>query len=337
MRTSGLLVLVLAAVFVGILVISLSVYTVDQTEQVIITQFGQPVGEPIPEPGLHFKLPFVQTVNTLDKRFLEWDGAPVAIPTRDKTYIHVDTFARWRIEDPKTYFVRLHDERSAQSRLEDILGSETRNSIAKHDLIEIVRTDKNRQPIRDERLKGGATGAIGVLPPIEFGRQKIEEEIKTAAAQKLAEFGITVLDFRIKRVNYNPDVLDRIYQRMISERLQIAQRFRSEGEGESARIAGQRERDLNEIQSNAYLQVQKIRGEADAKASEIYAKAYTQDSQAAEFYTFLKTLDAYRKIFTKDSTIVLSTDSQLFRLLKSAGARTVASPVPAAAPTADKQ
>ena len=331
-RSSGLLVLILAAVFVGILVISFSVYTIDQTEQVIITQFGEPVGDPITEPGLHFKLPFVQTVNTLDKRFLEWDGAPVAIPTRDKTYIHVDTFARWRIEDPKTYFVRLHDERSAQSRLEDILGSETRNSIAKHDLIEIVRTDKNRQPLRDESLKGGPTGVIGILPPIEFGRQKIEEEIKTSAAQKLAEFGITVLDFRIKRVNYNPDVLDRIYQRMISERLQIAQRFRSEGEGESARIAGQRERDLNEIQSNAYLQVQKIRGESDAKASEIYAKAYTQDSQAAEFYTFLKTLDAYRKIFTKDSTIILSTDSQLFQLLKRAGARTVASPVPTATP-----
>jgi modulator of FtsH protease HflC len=331
-KSSGLLVLILAAVFVGILVISLSVYTVDQTEQVIITQFGQPEGEPITEPGLHFKVPFVQAVNTLDKRFLEWDGAPVAIPTRDKTYIHVDTFARWRIEDPKTYFVRLHDERSAQSRLEDILGSETRNSIAKHDLIEIVRTDKNRQPIRDESLKGGPTGAIGVLPPIEFGRQKIEEEIKTAAAQKLAEFGITVLDFRIKRVNYNPDVLDRIYQRMISERLQIAQRFRSEGEGESARIAGQRERDLNEIQSNAYLQVQKIRGESDAKASEIYATAYTQDPQAAEFYTFLKTLDAYRKIFTKDSTIILSTDSQLFQLLKRAGAKTIASPVPTATP-----
>jgi modulator of FtsH protease HflC len=329
-RSSGLLVLILAAVFVGILVISLSVYTVDQTEQAIITQFGEPVGEPITEPGLHFKVPFVQTVNTLDKRFLEWDGAPVAIPTRDKTYIHVSTFARWRIDDPKTYFVRLHDERSAQSRLDDILGSETRNAIAKHDLIEIVRTDKNRQPLKDETLKGGVTNEIGVLPPIQFGRQKIEEEIKTSAAQKLAEFGITVLDFRIKRVNYNPDVLDRIYQRMISERLQIAQRFRAEGDGESARIAGQRERDLNEIQSNAYRQVQQIRGEADAKASEIYAKAYTQDPQAAEFYTFLKTLDAYRKIFTKDSTIVLSTDSQLFELLKRVGAKTSPTPSPEA-------
>src|SRR5467141_4712945 len=169
-------------------------FAVYQTEQVIITQFGKPQGDPITEPGLHFKLPLIQEVNRIDKRFLEWDGMPVAIPTRDKTYIHVDTYARWRIDDPKTYFVRLHDERSAQSRLEDILGSETRNSIAKHDLIEIVRTDKNRQPVRDETLKGGPTGTIGVLPPIVFGRQKIEDEIKTAATEKLKGFGIAVLD-----------------------------------------------------------------------------------------------------------------------------------------------
>jgi modulator of FtsH protease HflC len=325
MIRGGILAAVIAVLLVLLLVLSGAFYVVDQTEQAIITQFGQPVGNPVTEPGLHFKIPFTQSVNILDKRFLEWDGAPVAIPTRDKTYIRVDTFARWRIDDPKTYFVRLHDERSAQSRLEDILGSETRNSIAKHDLIEIVRSDKNRQPMRDETLKGGPTGTIGVLPPIQFGRQKIEEEIKTAAAQKLAEFGITVLDFRIKRVNYNPDVLDRIYQRMISERLQIAQRFRSEGEGESARIAGQRERDINEIQSNAYRKVQQIRGEADAKASETYARAYTQNPQAAEFYAFLKTLETYHTIFTKDSTLVLSTDSDIFALLKHAGTKTTAS------------
>jgi len=323
---------VFAVALVLLLILSGAFYTVDQTEQVIITQFGQPVGDPITEPGLHFKIPFVQSVNSLDKRFLEWDGAPVAIPTRDKTYIHVNTFARWRIEDPKLYFVRLHDERSAQSRLEDILGSETRNAIAKHDLIEIVRTDKNRQPLRDETLKGGPTGTIGVLPPIEFGRLKIEEEIKAASTQKLAEFGIAVLDFRIKRVNYNPDVLDRIYQRMISERLQIAQRFRSEGEGQSARIAGQRERDLNEIQSNAYRRVQEIRGEADAKATEIYARAYTQNPQAAEFYAFLKTLETYHKIFSKDSTLVLSTGSDIFALLKHAATKTTGSPIPIETP-----
>jgi membrane protease subunit HflC len=232
--------------------------------------------------------------------------------------------------------VRLRDERSAQSRLEDILGSETRNSIAKHDLIEIVRTDKNRRPLHDETLKGGptGTGTIGVLPPIEFGRLKIEEEIKTAATQKLAGFGIAVLDFRIKRVNYNPDVLDRVYQRMISERLQIAQRFRSEGDGESARIAGQRERDLNEIQSNAYRQVQQIRGEADAKATEIYARAYTQNPQAAEFYAFVKTLETYHRIFTKDSTLVLSTDSDIFTLLKHAATnKTAGSLIPVETPT----
>jgi membrane protease subunit HflC len=300
-----------------------SFYAVDQTEQVIITQFGKPVGDPITEPGLHFKLPLVQTISRIDKRFLEWDGAPVAIPTRDKTYIHVDTFARWRINDPKTYFVRLHDERSAQSRLEDILGSETRNAIAKHDLIEIVRTDKNRKPLHDENLKTVPTGVgtIGVLPPIQFGRLKIEEEIKAAAAAKLAEFGIELLDLRLKRVNYNPDVLDRIYQRMISERRQIAQRFRSEGEGEAARIAGQKERDLNEIQSTAYRQVQQIRGQADAKATEIYAHAYTQNPQAAEFYAFLKSMETYRKVLTKDATLVLSTDSDLFGLLKRAGTK----------------
>jgi membrane protease subunit HflC len=305
-----------AVVIFLFLVFSGAFYTVHQTEQVIITQFGRAIGEPITEAGLHFKTPLIQQVNTLDKRFLEWDGVPVAIPTRDKTYIQVESYARWRIADPKTYFVRLRDERSAQSRLEDILGSETRNSIAKHDLIEIVRTDKNRQPLRDETIKGGQTGALGILPPIQYGRLKIEEEIKTAAAEKLTGFGIDILDFRIKRVNYNPDVLARIYQRMISERLQIAQRFRSEGEGESARIAGQRDRDINEINSTAYRQVQQIRGESDAKATEIYARAYTQNPQASEFYAFLKTLDAYHRIFTKDSTLVLSTDSDIFSLLK---------------------
>ena len=303
-------------------------YAVHQTEQVIVTQFGKPVGEPTTDPGLHFKLPFIQEVNRIDKRFLEWDGLPVAIPTRDKTYIHVDTYARWRIEDPKTYFVRLHDERSAQSRLEDILGSETRNAIAKHDLIEIVRTDKDRKPMVDESLKVGPVGigTIGVLPPIAYGRLKIEAEIKTAAAVKLAEFGVQLLDLRLRRVNYNPDVLDRIYQRMISERRQIAQRFRSEGEGEAARIAGNKERDLNEIQSTAYRKVQEIRGQADAKATEIYARAYTQNAQAAEFYAFLKSMETYRKVLTKDSTLVLSTDSDLFNLLKRANAKPTTTP-----------
>jgi len=293
-------------------------YTVSQAEQVILTQFGKPVGEPVSEPGLHLKVPFIQEVHRLDKRFLEWDGAPVAIPTKDKTYIRVETFARWRISDPKTYFVRLRDERSAQSRLEDILGSDTRNAVARHELIEIVRTDPLRQSVRDESLKTDGPGAVGVLPPIRVGRLKVEQEIATAAARKLSEFGIELLDVRLKRVNYNTDVLDRIYQRMMSERQQIAQRFRSEGEGEAAKIAGQKERDLSEIQSGAYLKAQQIRGESDAKASELYAKAFGSDPKAPEFYTFLKTLETYRLTFTKDTTLLLSTDSELFRLLKGA-------------------
>src|SRR5437899_11106648 len=272
MNKRGCLTLLSIVLAIGLLPILLGCFfAVYQTEQVIITQFGKAVGEPITDPGLHFKLPVIQEINRIDKRFLEWDGLPVAIPTRDKTYIHVDTFARWRINDAKTYFVRLRDERSAQSRLEDILGSETRNAVAKHDLIEIVRIDKNRKPLRDENLKNVPTGlgTIGVLPPIEYGRLKIEDEIKTKAAGKLSEFGIELLDLRLKRVNYNPDVLDRIYQRMMSERRQIAQRFRSEGEGEAARIAGQKERDLNEIQSTAYRQVQQIRGESAQQIEKI--------------------------------------------------------------------
>ena len=298
------------------LVVFLSAFTVDQTEQVIITQFGRPIGEPITQPGLHFKLPFVQQVNRFDKRFMAWDGPMVEMSTKDKTYVQVDTFARWRITNPMQYYLRLRDERSAQSRLEDILGSESRTAIARHELIEVVRTDKGRQPKTDETIAAASAGDLGVLRPIHFGRQSIEKGIFDAAAPKLAEFGIELLDVRFKRINYNPEVLERIYQRMISERLQIAQRFRSEGEGEAARINGNKERDINEIQSTAYKQVQEIRGEADAKATGIYAKAYTQKPEAAEFYRFLKSMETYGKVINGDATIVLSTNSDLFGLLK---------------------
>lgn len=311
---SGLLIIVLTAVLL------LSIYTVNQTEQVIITQFGSPVGDPITSPGLHFKIPFIQRVNTFDKRYLAWDGPMVEMSTKDKTYVQVDTFARWRITDPMRYYLRLRDERSAQSRLEDILGSETRTAIARHELIEVVRTDKDRQPLQDESLTGPLTGegTLGVLRPIHVGRVKIEKDVFDSAAPKLAEFGIELLDVRFKRINYNQQVLERIYQRMISERLQIAQRFRSEGEGEAARINGNKDRDLNQIESAAYKQVHEIQGEADAKATEIYAKAYAQKPEAAEFYKFIKSMETYRKIINPDATIVLSTKSDLFTLLKQA-------------------
>ena len=305
------------AVLLGLLLL-LSLYTVRQTEQVIITQFGRPIGEPITEPGLHFKLPFVQEVNRIDKRYLAWDGPMVEMSTKDKTYIQVDTFARWRITDPMQYFLRLRDERSAQSRLEDILGSETRTAVARHELIEVVRTEKQRKPLQDENAAATLTGvgALGVLRPIQFGRAELEKSIFESAAPKLAEFGIELLDIRIKRLNYNPAVLERIYQRMISERLQIAQRFRSEGEGEAARISGKKDRDINEIESTAYKRVQEIRGESDAKATEIYARAYTQKPQAADFYRFTKSMETYRKIIGSEATVVLSTNSDLFSLLK---------------------
>ena len=301
-----------------VLLLTSSLYTLDPTEQAIVTQFGRPVGEPVTEPGLHFKLPFVQQVNRIDKRYLAWDGPMVEMSTKDKTYIQVDTFARWRIADPMRYYLRLKDERSAQSRLEDILGSETRTAVARHELIEVVRTDKNRKPMQDEALAGSLSGAgtLGLLRPIQYGRSEIEKGVFAAAAPKLAEFGIELLDIRFKRINYNPEVLERIYQRMISERLQIASRFRSEGEGEAARISGQKERDINEIQSTAYKKVQEIRGEADAKATEIYAKAYTQRPEASEFYRFMKSMETYRKVIGPDATVVLSTDSDLFSLLK---------------------
>ena len=305
------------AVLLGLLLL-LSLYNVRQTEQVIITQFGRPIGEPITEPGLHFKLPFVQEVNRIDKRYLAWDGPMVEMSTKDKTYIQVDTFARWRITDPMQYFLRLRDERSAQSRLEDILGSETRTAVARHELIEVVRTEKQRKPLQDENAAATLTGvgALGVLRPIQFGRAELEKSIFESAAPKLAEFGIELLDIRIKRLNYNPEVLERIYQRMISERLQIAQRFRSEGEGEAARISGKKDRDINEIESTAYKRVQEIRGESDAKATEIYARAYTQKPQAADFYRFTKSMETYRKIIGSEATVVLSTNSDLFSLLK---------------------
>jgi membrane protease subunit HflC len=307
----------IAAVVLLGFVLFLSAYTVNQTEQVIITQFGKPVGEPITSPGLHLKLPFIQQVTRFDQRYLAWDGPMVEMPTKDKTYVQVETFARWRIKDPMQYYLRLRDERSAQSRLEDILGSETRTAIAKHELIEAVRTDKARQPLLDASLAGASTGVgtLGVLHPIRYGRLGIEKGVIDAAAQKLREFGIELLDVRFKRINYHPQVLERIHQRMISERLQIAQRFRSE-EGEAARISGQKERDINEIESTAYKRVQDIRGEADAKATEIYAKAYTQRPEAADFYRFLKSMETYRKIINTDATIILSTNSDLLALLK---------------------
>ncbi|MFM7291302.1 MAG: protease modulator HflC [Planctomycetia bacterium] len=314
-------------------------YTVDQAEQVVITQFGRPVGRPInaatPGAGLHFKLPFVQTANRFEKRILEWDGPPSEMTTRDKLYVVVDTFARWRIADPLKYFESLRDERSAMSRLDDILGSETRNVVARHDLIEVVRSDRARQPEQDAVLADSGA-AVGTLPPIEFGRKELEREILAAAQPKVGLWGIELLDLRVKRLNYKSGVIEKIYDRMISERMQIAERFRSEGAGEAAKIDGRKDKDLQRIQSEAYRKVQEIRGTADAKASEIYAAAYTASPGAADFYAFVKTLDTYKATLGRDSTLILTTDSDLFRLLKRVdGGPPAAAPAKPPAPAGD--
>ncbi len=306
---------VLAVLAVGGYLLASSIYTVNEVEQMIITQFGKPVGEPVTTAGLKFKLPFIQDVNPIDKRVLEWDGNPSDMPTKDKLYISVDLFARWRITDPLQYFLRLRDERSAQSRLDDILGSETRNAVAKHELIEIIRTTKGRSPLRDALLQD-IEGDVGALVPIRKGRQLVEQEIFKAAAEKVRVFGIDLLDIRFKRINYNESVRPKIYDRMISERRQIAERFLSEGNGEAARIRGNRVRDLNKIQSEAYREVEEIRGMADAKATEIYARAYNQGPEAVEFYEFTRTMQAYEALIADNTTLVLSTDSDLFKFLK---------------------
>jgi membrane protease subunit HflC len=294
-----------------------ALYTVNEVEQMIITQFGKPVGDPITSAGLKVKLPFIQDVNPIDKRVLEWDGNPSDMPTKDKLYISVDLFARWRITDPLQYFLRLRNERSAQSRLNDILGSETRNAVAKHELIEIIRTTKDRKPIRDALLTEEERRLdMGSLVPIQKGRKLVEQEIFKAAAEKVQVFGIELLDIRFKRINYNQSVRPKIYDRMISERRQIAERFLSEGHGEAARIRGNRERELNKIQSEAYREVEEIRGVADAKATEIYALAYNQNATSREFYEFTRTMLSYKSIISENTTLVLSTGSDLFKFLK---------------------
>ena len=306
---------------VGVIVISSMAFTVDQTEQVFITEFGKAVGRPINsdpavnEAGLHWKKPFIQDVNRIEKRILEWDGPATEMPTRDKLYISVDNFARWRISDPKTYFEKLRDERSALSRLDDIIGSETRNIVASHDLIELIRSDKNRKPARDETLSAASTN-IGQLPPIQYGRSALDQQVLAAAQPKVSSWGIELLDVRFKRINYKSGVIEKIYARMASERQQIADRFRSEGAGEAAKIIGRKERDLLSIQSEAYRKEQEIKGKADAQATGIYATAYSSSPTAADFYQFVKTLETYKKTLGKDTTTIFTSNSDLFRLFK---------------------
>ena len=304
--------IIAALVLIVLLFVTGTIYTVREDQQVILTQFGKSIGDPITEAGLHFKLPFIVKVNVIEKRVLAWDGDSAQMPTRDKTYIQVDTFARWEISKPLLYFKTLRDERSALSRLDDILGSETRNAVAKHDLLEVVRSTKDRKPEKTDLQ----TEKEAVFEPIKIGRREIEKNVYEIAKTKLEDIGINLLDLRFKRINYNQSVAPQIYEQMISERQQIAERFRSEGAGEAARTMGKMEREVKRIESEAYLKIQSILGEADAESTRIYAEAYGGTPERESFYEFVKTLEAYDKILDENTTVILSTDSDLFKLLK---------------------
>lgn len=304
----------IAAVIILIIisVVVSSAYIVRETEQVIITQFGKPVGDPITVPGIHFKIPVIQKANFFDSRFLEWDGDPNQIPTKDKRFIWVDTYARWRIKDPLLFFQRVRDERGAQSRLDDILDGETRNAIANHKLVELVRTT-NRTPMTSEELLAGEV--VAELTKIKYGREVITRTILEASAPRVLELGIELLDLRLKRINYVEEVQQKIFERMITERLRIADKFRSEGQGQASKILGDKGRELKKIQSGAYKTAQEIMGKADAEATAIYAEAYNKNKESREFYQFLKTMETYQNTLSEKDWLILSTKGEFFKYL----------------------
>ena len=297
--------------FLVVIVVNDGFYIVDETEQVVITQFGNPVGESVTEPGLNFKVPIIQTAKYFEKRYLEWDGDRNQVPTKDKKFIFVDTYARWQITDPLQYFQRLGDERGAQSRLDDILDGETRNAIAAHNLVELIRST-NREPISEGIIADIVTDSLEV---IQTGRDVIQEQIQELANERASDLGIAVLDFRFKRINYVEEVRRTVYDRMISERNRIADKFRSEGQGESSRINGEKERELLRIQSEAFREAETIRGKADAEAAAIYNQSYNRSRSARELYDFTKTMEAYISTIDKETSLIISTDSEFYKFL----------------------
>lgn len=299
-------------ILIVISVVVSAAYIIQETEQVIVTQFGKPVGDPVSSPGIHFKIPVIQRANFFDRRFLEWDGDPNQVPTKDKRFIWVDTYARWRIKDPLLFFQRVRDERGAQSRLDDILDGETRNAIANHKLVEVVRST-NRTPMRSEELLVGEV--VTELAKIKDGREKITRSILEAAAPRVMKLGIELLDLRLKRINYVEEVQRKIFERMITERKRIADKFRSEGQGEASKILGDKERELKKIQSGAYKTAQEIIGKADAEATAIYAEAYNMNKESREFYRFLKTMETYQDTLSEKDWLILSTKGDFFKYL----------------------
>jgi len=300
---------IIIVVIFGLVVLSSTLYTVDQTQQVIITQFGRPIGKPITEPGLHFKTPFIQKVNYFDKRLLDWDGSPTQIPTKDKKYIWIDATARWKIVDPLKFLQTMGNERIALGRLDDIIDSSTRNQVTGHLLYELIR-NSNREFTQVEL----GIQAAEEMGEVEYGREVITRAILKEASQVVPQYGMELVDVRIKRVNYVEDVQRKVYDRMISERKRVAEQYRSEGQGKKAEIEGMREKELKRITSQAYRRAQEIMGKADAEATKVYAQAYNKDP---EFYSFLRTLEAYKDTLDKQTHLFLTSDSDFYKYLKS--------------------
>ena len=315
MKTTTKTLLLVGAALLVLIVIVDAVYVVSETNQVVITQFGEPMGGAVTKAGLHVKTPFIQKANYFEKRWLEWEGDPNQIPTKDKKYIWVYTYCRWRISDPLVYFQRVQDERGAHSRIDDVVDGETRNVIAKYDLIEIVRSTNREFEISED---SALLDFSEVKNKIQTGRDHIAKMILENASKITPTFGIDLKDVKIKRVNYVDEVQKKVFDRMIAERQRIASKYRSEGDGKSAEIRGQKERELKRIQSEAYKKAQEIKGKADAEATKIYAQAYSLD---AEFYQFSKTLETYRTALAQQTWLFLSTDSEFLKYLKSSEIR----------------
>jgi len=303
------LVPILVVIIIGLIILGGTLYTVDQTQQVIITQFGEPIGKPITKAGLYLKKPFIQKVNYFEKRLLAWDGLPTQVPTKDKRYIWVDATARWRIVDPLKFLQTVGNERTALGRLDDIIDSATRNKITSHLLYELVRNSEREFVETEVSLE--IEEKIG---KVNYGREKISRSILEEASRLVPEFGIELADVRIKRLNYVERVREGVYARMIAERKRVAEQYRSEGQGKKAEIEGMREKELQKITSQAYRRAQEITGKADAEATKIYAGAYSKDP---EFYSFLKTLDTYKGTLNKDTWLLLTSDSDFYKYLKS--------------------
>lgn len=302
-------------IIVGALLITLlsSIYVVDERNQVVLTQFGRPIGEAVTTPGINFKTPFIQTANVFDKRYLEWDGDPNQIPTKDKKFIFIDSYARWQITDPLQFYKRLTNERGALSRLNDILDGETRDYIANHDLVEAVRNSNREASVTDTLMEV----VSDTLIDISVGREKIERMVLKTGNERVADLGIEILDFKVKRLNYVDEVRENVFKRMNSERFRIADEFRSQGQGEASRINGEMVRDLKTIQSEAFEEAEKIKGRADADAAAIYAEAYNQTGDSKKLYSFMKSMETFEKTFDDETSVILSTDSELYKYLKS--------------------